>query len=80
MGANERLANLRAASMESDILDRQLTKLNDIGFVNIEVKYHLESQSKKYYYESNSFLNKIVIFLCLQMKKIYILNCFFMDD
>ena len=55
MGANERLANLRAASMESDILDRQLTKLNDIGFVNIEVKYHLESQSKKYYYQPDSF-------------------------
>ena len=44
MRTNERLANLRAASMEGDI-----------DFVNIEVKYHLESQSKKYYYQSNSF-------------------------
>ena len=44
MRTNERLANLGAASMEGDILDRQLTQLNDIDFVNIEVKYHLESQ------------------------------------
>ena len=56
MRTNERLANLGAASMEDDILDRQLTQLNDIDFVNIEVKYHLESQSKKYYHQSNSFL------------------------
>ena len=55
MRANGRLANLGAASMEGDILDRQLTQLNYIDFVNIEVKYHLESQSKKYYYQSNSF-------------------------
>ena len=41
--------------MEGDVLDRQLTQLNDIDFVNIEVQYHLESQSKKYYYRSNSF-------------------------
>ena len=41
--------------MEDDILDRQLTQLNDIDFVNIEEKYNLESQSKKYYYQSNSF-------------------------
>ena len=47
MRANERLANLGAASMEGDILDRQL---NDTDFVNIEVKYHLESQSKKHNY------------------------------
>ena len=55
MRTNERLANLGAASMEDDILDRQLTQLNDIDFVNIEEKYNLESQSKKYYYQSNSF-------------------------
>ena len=55
MRTNGRLANLGAASMEGDILDRQLTQLNDIDFVNIEVKYHLESQSKKYYYQPNSF-------------------------
>ena len=55
MRTNERLANLGAACMEGDILDRQLTQLNDIDFVNIEVKYHLESQIKKNYYQSNSF-------------------------
>ena len=55
MRTNERLANLGAASMEDDILDRQLTQLNDTDFVNIEEKYNLESQSKKYYYQSNSF-------------------------
>ena len=55
MRTNERLANLGAASMEDDILDRQLTQLNDIDFVNIEEKYNLKSQSKKYYYPSNSF-------------------------
>ena len=45
MRTNERLANLGAASMKGDI-----TQLNYIDFVNIEVKYHMESQSKKYYY------------------------------
>ena len=55
MRTNERFANLGAACMEGDILDRQLTQLNDTDFVNIEVKYHLESQIKKNYYQSNSF-------------------------
>ena len=38
--------------MEGDILARQY---NDIAFLNIEVKYHQESESKKHYYQSNSF-------------------------
>ena len=42
--------------MEGDILDRQYNSVKCIGFVSIEVKYHLESQSKKYDYQSNSFL------------------------
>ena len=53
---NERLANLGTASKEGNILDTNITQLNDIAFVNIEVKYHLQSQSKKYYYQSKSFL------------------------
>ena len=45
MRTNERLTNLGAASMKGDILDRQLTQTNDIDFVKIEVKYHLELPS-----------------------------------
>ena len=47
MRADESLANSVVTSVESDILDRQCNSFYDIGFVNIEVKYHLESQSKK---------------------------------
>ena len=48
MRADESLANSVVTSVESDILDRQYNSFYyDIGFVNIEIKYHLESQRKK---------------------------------
>ena len=48
MRADESLANSVVTSVESDILDRQYNSFYyDIGFVNIEIKYHLESQCKK---------------------------------
>ena len=58
--------------MEEDILDRQLTQLNDIDFVNVEVKYHLESQSKKYYFQSNSFFKQNCHFAWLSNEEEYI--------
>ena len=33
-----------------------ITQLNYIGFVNIEVKYNLESRSKKYFYQPIKFI------------------------
>ena len=51
--ADERLANLGAVYMEGNIYWLgSITQLNDTAFLNVEVKYHLESQSKKYYYKS----------------------------
>ena len=43
---DERLANLEVVYMVGNILG-DITWLNDIGFLNIKVKYHRESQSKK---------------------------------
>ena len=57
MKGGERLANLRAASVEDDILDKQYN--SDKWYwllMNIEVKYLVESQIKKYYCQSNLFL------------------------
>ena len=59
--ADERLANLGVVYVEGSLGD--MTRLNDIDFLNIEVKYHWESQSKKCHYQSNSFLKKILILL-----------------
>ena len=78
MRTNERLTNLGAASMKGDILDRQLTQTNDIDFVKIEVKYHLELPSTTT--NQIHFLDKIVILLGLQMKKNIYFNLFFMND
>ena len=41
--ADERLANLGVVYMEGDL--GSMTRLNDIDFLNIEVKCHWESQS-----------------------------------
>ena len=35
-----------------------MTRLNDIGVLNIEVKHHQESQSRKRHYQSKSFFKK----------------------
>ena len=57
MRGDERLANLRAASVEGDILDEQYNSDKWYWLImNIEVKYHVESQIKKYYCQSNLFL------------------------
>ena len=55
MRTNERLANEGLLLWRATYWIGNIIQLNDTGFVNIEVKYHLESQSKKYYYQSNSF-------------------------
>ena len=47
-----------------------IAQLNDIAFLNFEVKYHLESQSKIDFYQSNSFFLKIVIWLGKQTNNI----------
>ena len=52
--ADERLANLGVVYMEGDILARRYDSILS-GFLNIGVKYHQESQSKKFHYQSNSF-------------------------
>ena len=49
-----------------------ITQLNKIGFVNIEVKYHLESQIH--------FLDKIFILVGQQMNKNVYFVLFFMKD
>ena len=59
--ADKILANLGVAYMEGDLGD--MTRLNDINFLNIDVKYHWESQSKKCPYHSNSFFKKLLILL-----------------
>ena len=57
MKGDERLANLRAASVEDDILDKQYNFDKWYWLLmNIEVKYLVESQIKKYYCQSNLFL------------------------
>ena len=53
--AEKRLANLGVVCMEDNKLAGNMTRLNDINFVNIEVKYHWESETRKYHYQSNSF-------------------------
>ena len=61
MRADEGLANLGVVYMEGDLGD--MTRLNDIDFLNIEVKYHWKSQGKKCHYHSNLCFNKILIYL-----------------
>ena len=77
MRTNERVVNLGAASMEDDILIGNIAQLNDIDFVNMEVKYHRESQSTTT--NQIHFLNKIVILLGFQMKKNIYFKLFFYE-
>ena len=56
-----------------------MTRLSDIDFLSIEVKYHWEFQSKKCHYQSNSFSKKILILLDKQISKI-LCYLFFIKD